>query len=390
MSTPTDRQTAVTTPPNQAPKKRQTQLSAGSSGSADHANIDQLLTKGSIGEDLTNIWSERDLHGHSVLHVASFVGVNNELFDRILQSVKDQSTLKEICNLKSSDEKTALSIACERGHLEIVKKLYDLTDSSNDLYSPIHIAAMNGHTNVVEYLVREKNVDVNSLMNIYGFTPLHLAAQYGRVEMVYYLIDELGAKKDIACTTEGMLPIHTAILNNNVEVLKALVHIHSKEHEVSTVKYYERLSNDHIHINPLLLAIANSHSEEEGVTPETLKASAEMVKFLVNELDADYSLSGNNGISALHMASEVGNCDLINFFVTEKKEKVDQVCDITEDTPLYLAVINCHLDAVKLLVSLGADINAKNRRGNSPLSIAQELSSKHEKFQNINQFLSSQ
>ncbi|KAG2387228.1 hypothetical protein C9374_001560 [Naegleria lovaniensis] len=391
----------ITTPPSQPPFIRKTHIQ----DQSDQGKFIQQLIQSGIHQQqgdlsllldpITNVLSERDSDGHSLLHAAAFIG-SATLVDKLFEKLQfNPEKMKEFCNLTTAqDKKTALMIACERGHLDVVKKLYDYTDKNGKetLFAPIHVAAINGQNKVLEYLVKEKGENVDSQQDVYGYTPLHLAAQYGHAETVAYLIDELNANKNIQCTTERMLPIHTAILNNNLEVLKALVHRHSQDVKTSNAKFYETLSNDHIHINPLLLAIANSHAEDDkNVThSETLKASAEMVKFLVNELNADYSLSGNNGISALHMAAETGNCELIKFFVTEKHENVNQLTDITKDTPLYLAVINNHLEATKLLLELGADKDIENWRGNTPLSVVKNLASKNDDYQPLYEFLQSQ
>nr|CAG4708712.1 unnamed protein product [Naegleria fowleri] len=394
----------ITTPPSQPPFMNKTLIQDQSDQGRTIQKVLQLFVGhsgheesilSSLLDSISDVLSERDSDGHSLLHVAAFVGSDalvDKLFVEKLQNNPEK--IREFCNLTTiNDKKTALMIACERGYLEVVKKLYDYTDknASETLFSPIHVAAINGQNKILEYLVKEKKENVDSQQDVYGYTPLHLAAQYGHTETVAFLIDELNANKNIQCTTERMLPIHTAILNNNLQVLKALVHRHSQEANTTNAKFYETLSNDHIHINPLLLAIANTHAEDDKyVSPETLQASAEMVKFLVNELNADYSLAGNNGISALHMAAEAGNCELIKFFVTEKHENVNQLTDITKDTPLYLAAINNHLEATKLLLELGADKDIENWRGNTPLSVVKNLASKNDDYKPLYEFLKSQ
>jgi len=41
-------------------------------------------------------------------------------------------------------------------------------------------------------------------------------------------------------------------------------------------------------------------------------------------------------------------------------------------TPLHLAAVNGHLDTVRLLLDGGADVNAKDDKGRAPLDVARE------------------
>lgn len=85
-------------------------------------------------------------------------------------------------------------------------------------YAPLHEAVSNGHTNVLEVLIKHKS-DVNARANG-GYTPLHLAASGGHVECVRMLLDK-GA--DVANTDEyGKTPKQTAELNSKHSVLKIL------------------------------------------------------------------------------------------------------------------------------------------------------------------------
>ena len=54
--------------------------------------------------------------------------------------------------------------------------------------TPLHLAALNGHLSVVEYLVY-KNADINA-KNIYEETPLHYAAQNSHLCVVEYLFNQ--------------------------------------------------------------------------------------------------------------------------------------------------------------------------------------------------------
>lgn len=60
---------------------------------------------------------------------------------------------------------------------------------------PIHIAAQNGHMDIVKYLVEVKKVNVN-VTNANKNTPLHMAIEYELVDCARYLLDN-GALQDV-------------------------------------------------------------------------------------------------------------------------------------------------------------------------------------------------
>jgi ankyrin repeat protein len=55
------------------------------------------------------------------------------------------------------------------------------------------MAAQEGHELVVQYLVKELDLDVNHAAHKDGGTPLHIAAQVRNMSMVQFLVKEFGA-----------------------------------------------------------------------------------------------------------------------------------------------------------------------------------------------------
>lgn len=63
-----------------------------------------------------------------------------------------------------------------------------------DGHNPLHMACINGHTNIVRFLI-DHGADPN-IQNHEGNTPLHIAAEYGYTEIIHILINS-GARTDI-------------------------------------------------------------------------------------------------------------------------------------------------------------------------------------------------
>ncbi|KAL6853745.1 hypothetical protein ACP4OV_019774 [Aristida adscensionis] len=78
------------------------------------------------------------------------------------------------------------------------------------------------------------------------------------------------------------------------------------------------------------------------------------------------------GLTALHVAAIKGHCDAIALLAGSGCMDVE--CeDVEGHRPLHLAVEGGHAEAVELLLDMGADANARTRRGATPLQTAEAM-----------------
>lgn len=84
----------------------------------------------------------------------------------------------------------------------------------------MHLSAMNGHIDVVQYLINSGVLNINAVDND-GRTALHCACADGALEVVQVMVQE-GARMDIQ-DDDGYKPIHHAVLNNHDEIVKFLL-----------------------------------------------------------------------------------------------------------------------------------------------------------------------
>ena len=77
-----------------------------------------------------------------------------------------------------------LLIAAQNGRDEIIEDLLlggaDVNFGNNHKNTAIHLAAQNGWTKVMEWLLKAKKIDVNA-KDLHANTALHLAAQNGAI-----------------------------------------------------------------------------------------------------------------------------------------------------------------------------------------------------------------
>ena len=116
---------------------------------------------------------------------------------------------------------SALHVAAECGHNIVCDALLAhkafVNSKSRVGLTPLHLAALKGHTDLVRSLIATHHAAIDSL-TLRKETPLHLAAGAGQLQVCGLLI-ELGA--DLEATDElGQKVIHLAAQQNHSEVIK--------------------------------------------------------------------------------------------------------------------------------------------------------------------------
>lgn len=169
--------------------------------------------------------------GNTCAHIAAMQGsvkVVEELmkFDR-------QGVISARNRLTDS---TALQLAAEGGHADVVKALVragaSCTDENKSGMTAVHLAAQNGHGPVLEVMRSSNSLRVSSKK--LGLTPLHIAAYYGQADTVRELLVNVPAtvKSDPPTgnslvpelgTESGMTPLHLAAYSGNENVVRLLL-----------------------------------------------------------------------------------------------------------------------------------------------------------------------
>ena len=294
-----------------------------------HSNTSHTMPKRSA--DSTEARKRRKLSADEVLEEAVRNG--------------DTAAVRATLEKLPPDSKTVacLILAARNGHTETVRYLVDLPevdvshcDSNNE--SALHCAAYFGHTETVRYLVGLPEVDVD-LRNNANCTALQCAADGGHADVVQVLID---AGADVDTNRAWYSPLHFASCSGALEVVKMLVK-----------------------------AGAGVNVTEDGNTSLILAAycgHTETVRYLVCLPEVDVNHRNNDNETALRRAADEGKTDVVQVLI-------DAGADIdtkNEDgsSPLHMASRSGALKVVKMLVKAGARVNATDDFGDTCLILA--------------------
>lgn len=250
------------------------------------------------------------------------------------------------------DAMYAVLDAVRFGHTETLHALLEagarLSDVTTDEgYTALHIAASQGHLGLLRRLLNKNlSLDINA-KTVEGSTPVNTATYAGRVDVVRMLLDR-GANASIV-DSAGWTPLHWAVEGNHPRIVKILF-----EHGADPSA--ESADGD----TPLSMA--------PGFLEGTDLEHMEMALRLGIE---DASSSGANKIALKQLlsAAEFGNLDLITSLLQDGGVSVN-LADEDGYTSLLFASENGQHEAVRLLIRMGGEVNAKNAVGENCIWLA--------------------
>ena len=273
----------------------------------------------------------------------------------------------------------------------------DVRDSRNG-NTLLQLAAVKGSKDIAELLLL-KGADVNAKNND-SQTPLHFAAAKGETQLVKLLISkgaELNAKDSY-----GFTPLHNAASGGNKEAAEYLISkgagINSRTSHGSTPLHLAVSYNHRDAVQSLLSKGAHvNKKDDDGDTPIFKAKNLAMAEMLISK-GADVKVKNIALKTPLHEGVDYGPSGLTLLYkskgadVNARDEKgrtplcyasskhavndlISQGAEVNVkskdgDTPLHIAAGRNDEDAVEALIKNGADINARNNAGMTPLSMA--------------------
>ena len=295
-------------------------------------------------------WEGRD--GRTLLGAAA-EGGNAELVSAILEA----GGLKELDVVSGDNKMTALHHAIAGGHIDAARGLVldgaDVKIADSRQRSALHYALDGGHIELARDIViagadvRAKDGD--------GNTPLHLAAARGWTELSLTLLRRRAGVS--ATNAEGRQPLHEAVENDHTDTAEALLKAGADPSVRCRANKFR---------SPLFLACFN----------------AEMTRVLLR-FGADVEDRDPLGRTALHWAGERGDPDVVHALI-EAGADLETRCLIVYYyeiwlqfeglTPLHCAAICENIGTMAVLLCKGANINAKDAEGLTPLHVACKVS----------------
>ncbi|KAJ4867446.1 Ankyrin repeat family protein [Raphanus sativus] len=214
--------------------------------------------------------------------------------------------------------------------------------------TPLYTAADNGHSLVVEEMLKHMNLETASIAARNGFDPFHVAAKQGHLETLKKLLEtfpNLAMTTDMLCTTA----LHTAATQGHIDVVNLLLKTDSH------------------------LAKIAKNNGKTALHSAARMGHVEVVKSLIGN-DASIGFrTDKKGQTALHMAVK-GKQEGIVLELVRPDPAVLSVEDNKGNTPLHIAAKKGRTKIVRCLVSFdGVNLNALNKAGDTALDIAEKI-----------------
>jgi ankyrin repeat protein len=241
--------------------------------------------------------------------------------------------------------------------------------------TPLHQAVLSGDRAAVQRLIRSK-ADVNAA-NRYGVTPLSLAAQRGHADLIDLLL-KAGAsvKMAEAKLPEGQTLLMHAARTGSVASLKALLaagsSLNARETRTGTTAVIWAATSNR---GDAVRVLAEAGADLDVLSKVTSYPHTQN-GVLLSGLEEGYSYVGQTvlprgGWSAAMYAAREGAVDATRA-LAESGANLD-LTDPEGTTALIVSIINGHYDVAAALVAKGANPNIADIKGMTPLYAAVDM-----------------
>ncbi len=363
--------------------------------------IELLLEKGAH-EDALDAAGDTPLHVaakngkldavKSLLHrpegAAMINATNNENLTPLVQAVfesLDQEVVQELLqcgadpNVSILDDGTVLHLmTATPGFENVVREAVrcggDLKAVDNHGNTPLHVAAREGNTSLIEFFLNQQP-ELASATNVEGQTPQQVAFDNNHAESAALLAEwnlrhaafTGDATSLLSALSSGAARLSSPLdsaSNTAVHLLAEKNHstqLESLLSEASRPEIDEMLMCTNAQGNTAL-HLAAQHGSTEVVLSLTAQRSTSLQEAM--------NLTNADGLTPLLLAAKEGHVQVAHELLNEAPASVMQGDEDAGNTALHFAAQEGRVPMVELLLARGADVNALNNFHQTPLHLA--------------------
>ncbi|KAF4452082.1 putative ankyrin 2,3/unc44 [Fusarium austroafricanum] len=222
--------------------------------------------------------------------------------------------------------------------------------------TPLAVAAVRGYSDLVEFLLGEEGIEINS-RDSRGETPLSLAVANGHDAVVQKLLQQDDI--DLRNTRSGRTPLQLALDNRNLAIAWELVKADERQSPVTrpgrTLLSWAS-EHDERDVVRLILWTAGTNpniQDEDGRTPLSRAAEnghASMVLLLLDSADIDVNRKDKTGATPLSRAAENRHASVI------------QILSGKDRLTLHSLVKEGRLSQIEFILDNNYDVNSRDRQ----------------------------
>lgn len=326
------------------------------SASAGHVGVARILLRAGAG-----INTHSNEFKESALTLACYKG-HLEMVKFLLEAGADQEH-------KTDEMHTALMEASMDGHVEVARLLLDsgaqVNMPADSFESPLTLAACGGHVDLAALLI-ERGANLEEV-NDEGYTPLMEAAREGHEEMVGLLLAN-GAYINAQTEETQETGLTLACCGGFLEVADFLIKAGANIELGCSTPLMEAAQEGHLDlVRYLLKAGANVHATtgtgDTALTYACENGHTDVAEALL-EHGAELEHESEGGRTPLMKAARAGYLCTVQFLIS-KGADVNRATSTNDHTVLSLACAGGHLAVVELLLAHGADPAHKLKDGST-------------------------